>query len=277
MKFSILIPTWNNLPFLKICINSIRKNSIVDHQIIVHVNEGTDGTTEWLKSESILFSYSAQNIGVCKALNNAFQHSTEDYIVFMNDDMYALPNWDVYLIEAINKQPSHLFYLSSTMIEPKLSGNNCVLAPYDFGTSPSSFNENKLLESAPQISFHDWYGSTWPPSLVHRELWKKVGGYSEEFSPGLYSDPDFSMKLWNEGVRTFIGISGSRVYHFMSKSTGRSTMNNGRRQFAKKWGMTASFFKKRYLKIGEKYNGEKLSGNVNVFLLLLQKFKTMCM
>lgn len=48
--FSILIPTWNNLPFLKICVDSIRKNSTYRHQIIVHVNDGSDGTLEWART-----------------------------------------------------------------------------------------------------------------------------------------------------------------------------------------------------------------------------------
>ena len=47
--FSILIPTYNNLEYLKVCINSIRKNSKFSHQIIVHINEGTDGTLEYVK------------------------------------------------------------------------------------------------------------------------------------------------------------------------------------------------------------------------------------
>ena len=47
--FSILIPTFNNLDYLKICIESLRKNSNFDHQIIVHVNEGSDGTLEYVK------------------------------------------------------------------------------------------------------------------------------------------------------------------------------------------------------------------------------------
>ncbi len=47
--FSILIPTYNNLEYLKLCINSINKNSIYKHQIIVHINEGSDGTVEYLK------------------------------------------------------------------------------------------------------------------------------------------------------------------------------------------------------------------------------------
>ena len=49
--FSILIPTFNNLNYLKICIESLTKNSNFNHEIIVHVNEGTDGTIEYLNKE----------------------------------------------------------------------------------------------------------------------------------------------------------------------------------------------------------------------------------
>ena len=48
--FSILIPSWNNLEYLKLCIASIKKNSRYKHQIIVHANEGSDGTWEYLLS-----------------------------------------------------------------------------------------------------------------------------------------------------------------------------------------------------------------------------------
>ena len=47
--FSILIPSFNNLNYLKTCIESIKKNSHYNHQIIVHVNEGSDGTLGLLK------------------------------------------------------------------------------------------------------------------------------------------------------------------------------------------------------------------------------------
>jgi glycosyltransferase involved in cell wall biosynthesis len=42
--FSIIIPTYNNIEYLKICITSILKNSNFNHEIIVHINEGNDGT-----------------------------------------------------------------------------------------------------------------------------------------------------------------------------------------------------------------------------------------
>ena len=54
------------------------------------------------------------------------------------------------------------------------------------------------------------------PHLIHKDLWNEVGGFSEEFSPGLGSDPDFNMKLWKSGVRIFKCLNKSRVYHFGS-------------------------------------------------------------
>jgi glycosyltransferase involved in cell wall biosynthesis len=255
-EFSILIPTWNNLPYLEICIDSIRKNSRFQHQVIVYVNEGADGTTEWLKKENIEFIHNAENAGICIALNQSFMLAKNDYIVYLNDDMYCCPGWDFHILNEIENIGHTKFFLSATMIEPVLTPNSCVLAPYDFGRTADTFREKDLLKAISSFRFHDWSGSTWPPSIVHRSLWEKVGGLSEEFSPGMYSDPDFSMKLWNEDVRYFKGIGNSFVYHFMSKSTGKVKRNDGRKQFLKKWGVSSSWFTKKILHSGEVFKGE---------------------
>ena len=47
--FSIIIPTLNNLEYLRLCIKSLRNNSNYNHQIIPHVNIGEDGTVIFLK------------------------------------------------------------------------------------------------------------------------------------------------------------------------------------------------------------------------------------
>jgi len=69
-KFSIIIPTWNNLEYLILCIYSLRKNSIYNNQIIIAVNEGADGTLAWLeKHDDIDYIHSEVNLGVCYAVN----------------------------------------------------------------------------------------------------------------------------------------------------------------------------------------------------------------
>jgi glycosyltransferase involved in cell wall biosynthesis len=257
--FSILIPTWNNLPLLKLCVESIRQNSVCAHQIVLHINEGVDGTLEWAKEEGLDFTVSAQNLGVCKAVNLAFGKAVHQYIMYINDDMYVLPDWDRSLIREIDKTVSDLglFMFSATMIEPEDRNNPCALVA-DYGRGVDDFQKERLLSEYRGLEKTDWSGSSWPPLVVHRDAWLLVGGFSVEFSPGMYSDPDFSMKMWMIGCRVFKGVGDSKVYHFQASSTGRVVKNNGRLQFMKKWGLPASYFYKEYLQLGKPYLGVKL-------------------
>lgn len=253
--FSILVPSWNNLPYLKLCVESIRRNSLFRHQLIVHVNEGSDGTLEWVRQQGLDHTFSPQNAGVCHAVNASATLATTSYIVYMNDDMYACPGWDAVLLDAIKQNGTKLFYYSGTMIEYEGGTNKAVLAPYDFGRDIASFDEPGLLAfCASGAEKKDWFGSCWPPSIVHADVWRQTGGYSPEFSPGFYSDPDFAMKLWEAGVRDFRGLGKCLVYHFKCKSTGRVRKNDGRKTFMKKWGFASSYLYGKVLLMGHDYD-----------------------
>jgi GT2 family glycosyltransferase len=249
--FSILIPSWNNLPYLRLCVESLRRHSAREHQLIVHVNDGSDGTRDWLRSEGIEHTASDANIGICHAVNLAGERAQGDFIVYLNDDMVATPGWDSALERAMARVARHgMFMLSGTMIEPVPTGNACVVVA-DFGRDPASFDLERFAREAPKLARADWLGATWPPTLVPRALWHQVGGYSVEFSPGMGSDNDLSMKLWQAGCRVFLGVGDSLVYHFAETSTRRIRKNDGRRQFLMKWGMTQSGFSRYYLRRGE--------------------------
>ena len=56
--FSIVIPTLNNFNYLKICLESIKKNSTLEHEIIIHVNEGKDETLDYVKKNNYIYTYS---------------------------------------------------------------------------------------------------------------------------------------------------------------------------------------------------------------------------
>ena len=253
--FSIVIPTWNNLDFLKLCVRSIRENSAFRHQIVLHVNDGADGTAEWAAAEGIAFSRTPDNVGVCFAVNAARPLVRTDYVLYMNDDMYVCPGWDRALKEEIDACGTKFFFFSATMIEPYPTNSKPVIGAHSFGTTIETFEEKRLLSEFASLPKEDWSGATRPPNIVHRDIWDLIGGYSVEYSPGLYSDPDFSMKLWQAGVRLFKGVARSRVYHFVSKSVGRITPNDGRRQFLRKWGMAPSTFYRFFLKKGEPFAG----------------------
>lgn len=253
--FSIIIPTWNNLPYLQFCINSIRNNSTFPHQIIVHVNEGKDGTLDWIKSQpDIDYTHSIENVGICYALNYCRQLMTTDYLLYLNDDMYVCPGWDNALYEEIKAIGHKYFFLSSTQFEPVTQNPCCISANY--GSTLEKFQEANFLKEFDSYPKNDWQGATWPPSVVHKDIWDMAGGYSIEFSPGMSSDPDFSMKLWKIGIRLYKGVSKSRAYHFGSKTTGRIKKNMGYYMFINKWGMSTRVFQKNYLRLGALFLGD---------------------
>jgi GT2 family glycosyltransferase len=277
---SIIIPTYNNLQYLKLCVESIKKNSFYQHEILIHINEGSDGTFEYVKKKNFLYSFSEYNTGLCIGCNNIAKKSTYDLLLYSHDDMYFCPNWDKFLLDEVKLIGHNKFYLSSIMIngDPKLNGH----LNFNAGETIENFDENKLLENYDNLKHDDFQGSTWAPHLIHKELWNRVGGFSEEFSPGIGSDPDLNMKLWKEDVRIFKALGQSKVYHFGSITVRKKDDINLKKKlgskankiFLLKWGITIKFFKKYYLNSDTKFNGPLTDPNKNaLYFLNLIKIK----
>ena len=245
MKISIVVPTYNNLTYLKLFISSIKKNSKYGHQIILHINDGSDGTLNYAKKNKIQFTHSFQNIGLCKSLNRAANLANTNYILYAHDDMFFCKDWDIYLEKEIKRFKDNLYYLTGTNISKKDG-----LINYNCGSTTNNFNEKKFNKFCEMDKSKDLQGSHWAPHLVHKKIWEKIGGFSEEFNPGDGSDPDFCMKLWNNNVRIFKTISKFKVYHFSSVTTRKKNivLNNGTKTFILKYGFNPRFFRKYYLK-----------------------------
>ena len=264
--FSIIIPTFNNLNYLKLCLKSLKKNSNYQHDIIIFINEGNDGTLSYVKENNLKFLHSKVNKGVCFAFNESAKIAHTKYLVLAHDDMYFCPGWDYIFFNELKRINVEDFFISGTMVQ-----NFKSYIYLDCGNSHSNFNEDKLLKELPKIKFNDFQGSHWQPSLVPLTSWNKVGGFSLEFSPGLGSDPDFGMKLWKIGVRLFKGLGSCRVYHFSSISLRKKAWNNGAKTFLLKWGISIKFFKKHYLRSDTIFNNDldEPVKNFNYFFELL--------
>ena len=248
--FSILIPSYNNLEYLKTCINSLKKNSKFNHQIIVHINEGTDGSLNYIKENMYEYTYSKENIGMPRALNKTSKLAKFDYILISHDDFYYCPGWDTEFVNEINNIKHNNFYLSGAMV-------GAGQIEFDAGQTIDDFNETKLLDNLDNIKTFDFQGTTKCPGLVHKNIWEMVGGWSEEFSPTGGDDTDFAMKLWKNNIRIFKGLGKSLTYHFGSITTRKKDKSlftylgsRGNKIFLKKWGVSINFFEKFYLKSG---------------------------
>jgi glycosyltransferase involved in cell wall biosynthesis len=194
----------------------VQKNSYHDLQIIVVINEGRDGTKEWIECQKeIDYVYSRMNSGISYGLNIARSLIKSDYIICLSDYMYVLPGWDRELYREIEKIGTKSFLLSGTLIEPFESKEEGSIKR-DYGSDFKSLDEGKLLKEYRELITGDIEGSVYPPFTIHIDLWDLVGGMSSATGEGISPYLDFSRKLHYAGVRTFRRKGSCLAYHFGS-------------------------------------------------------------
>lgn len=103
MKFSIIIPVYNVEKYLTKCLESVKKQSFQDYEVII-VN---DGSTD--KSQEIIDSYKntihscktyvKENGGLSDARNYGINVATGEYLFFLDSDDYI----DANLLEEVNR------------------------------------------------------------------------------------------------------------------------------------------------------------------------------
>ena len=250
--FSILIPTWNNLPFLKICVDSIRKNSTYRHQIIVHVNDGSDGTLEWVRQQGLDYTTRRPTWACAWPMNMMRSKVKTDYMLFINDDMYALPEWDKALYDEIKALPDNRFFLSSTTIQPRTKGDSIINA--DYGDTPETFREQDLLNEVPHIQDERLDGRNAAAEHRSPRHMGPRGRLQHRAFARNVQRPRLHRQALSLRHKDDEGISASRVYHFETKSTTRIRKNMGQMQFLLKWGMTNSTFRRIFTYKGHDFD-----------------------
>jgi GT2 family glycosyltransferase len=244
---SICIPSYNSVEYLKILIHSIRKNTKIPHEIIVHDNGSYDETMILIREAGILHTFSNENLGFC-GVNQALKRAKYSYCMIWNSDMFALPGWDFAIINQIKKFKANKidrFTISSCLVEPT---GNPEYDYFDAGTTSETFNEQKLLS---------WYSMTKPvkpdtvqyshPILVPKFMLEEVGYLDERYWPGWGVDHDLPKSLYEKGCRNFVMLGNSRVYHFSSatfkKLKPEDNKKDGQDVFVSKWGLTYEQFR----------------------------------
>ena len=98
MRFSIVIPTFNNLGELQACLGALGRLNDKDFHVLVGVDGSTDGTVEWLNSTDFPFRLDllqhpkGRNAGRAATRNLALTQLLGRYTLFLDSDMEAAPD-----------------------------------------------------------------------------------------------------------------------------------------------------------------------------------------
>jgi GT2 family glycosyltransferase len=264
---SFCISTYNNLPYLKIAIDSVRKNSYFkDAPFIIHAENCDDGTNEWLvenKSKYDLSIYIEKNevpLGIGGGMNFCASKVKTKYIMFLHSDFYVTKDWDLACYNEMlkHKEPTMVF---SHRVEPDMFGSpqrhGTVIVPKEvFGAYHNDFNSEHFDMYAEMfIEMNDF---TIPKpegvsGLIKKEDWDRIGGNDPIFSPTSWEDMDLFLRMLNEGYK-FILTPKSLVWHFGARGSHRLEENEGRsserqresefknaQKWLKKWGKMPEF------------------------------------
>ena len=186
---SVVIPSYNNLEYLKLVYKSIR-NISDDIEVILYGDGCDDGTDEWLLTinhkNTITHSYS-DRIGHTILYDYGFQTTSRPIIGILHADMIVHKNFFFNILKHINTNK----IVCATCIEPSLhppGGEKHIL---DAGLYPSDFDEDVFNEFCDNRDINQTQESIFAPwFLLKDEYFDKIGGHDTIYAPYGYEDSD---------------------------------------------------------------------------------------
>ena len=233
---SIIIPSKNNGPVLKRCIDTIRQNSSYRNFEIVLLDNGSSETA------TLAYLKTLANAPDIKMVRHdaPFNHSelsnlgarvgVGEILLFLNDDTEVLtPDW----IERMAgyAQLAHVGAVGAKLLYPggrKIQhagvlnlarGPNHAFLQCD-ADEPGYFLRN-LIE-------YDWAAVTGACLMIERAKFDRAGGFDEDF-PAAYNDVDLCFSLVDQGLYNVV-CQAVRLIHHESLSRGSDHANEQQRK-----------------------------------------------
>jgi len=274
MQISFIIPSRNNLKYLKWGYEAIQKNKgNHDVELCYADDASTDGTWEWLtnlaKNDSNVKIY--KNTGPDRVghtilydkLVNDF--ATNEICMIYHADMYLCPG----ALDAIENEMYTVIdagdngtrtknekrIISLTRIEPPLHPDGPEKILWDGGVEPEEFKEQELLDKLPDFKFKGGHRITcgiFAPWAFWKKDFQEIGGHDPLYRPQSKEDSDIFNRFQLNGI-DFLQTWEGFVYHMTCRGSRRNTADKAKniyedspewlaqnmrstRNFIRKWG-----------------------------------------
>ncbi len=192
---SIIIPTFNRLDKLVNAIESVRKQSYKNYEIIVVDNCSTDGTIEYLNrlNDNKISIFKIKNYGnIARSRNLGILNSKGDMLAFLDSDDLWYPNKLSLCVDEMNKK--NLDFLYHNM---KMKKDNSL-----FKKKIGYFRELKKKNVYNQLIYT---GPAFPTSsvILRKNIFNEINKFDENYKKITWEDFDawirFSKKTNNFG------------------------------------------------------------------------------
>jgi GT2 family glycosyltransferase len=225
-RVTVVVPNWNGVKFLNLCLTSVRRQSFKEFETILVDNGSTDTSVEFVQRNfpEVRVVRLSDNRGFSAAVNAGIQASEAEYVVLLNNDTEVESDWLEALVRAAESYPEAGLFASKLVDfhdRRLLDGAGDALRrsglPYRIGHGEldrGQFEKETFVFSACAAA-----------ALYRRALFEEIGLFDEDFFSNC-EDGDISFRAQLFGYRCLY-VPGSVVYHMGSASTGgkRSSTN----------------------------------------------------
>jgi GT2 family glycosyltransferase len=242
-RASIIIVTFNNLAFTKLCLTSVLANADpTTFELIVVDNGSADGSPQWLcavadANPHVRLVLNDDNRGFAAANNQALAAARGDAIVLLNNDTIVPPGW----------LPRLLAHLEDPAIGLAGPVTNRIGNEAEIGTTYRTYGD--MVRFADQRA-RDHCGVRFDiptPCMfclaLRRDALDRIGPLDERFEVGMLEDDDYARRAHAQGYQV-VCAEDTFVHHFGQASFGTLVptgeysrlLEANRKRFEAKWG-----------------------------------------
>ena len=259
-KISIVVVSLDNPEYFNLLMLGLAQNTKSPFEVLLHVNvpyrvtEWEEVIARWTQYGTLTYvTRSERNLGPFCPANDLFKQAKGEYFVFMDDDMYPAPGWDIAILKKVNPNIK-CQYLSPILFQPIDAADTDADKAYNtksFGKDIESFDPEVFKAQWKDVRniVEDTQGIC-GDFFMKASLWYELGGYDPLFY-GKGGDLDLKAKVWHlgmvkyGGVFEFYAVADSCLYHFAHIRNNKVGFEPGAPFmdiYVEKWGMTPGEF-----------------------------------
>ena len=214
-----MIPNWNGIKFVGMCLDSIAKSDFADYETLVVDNGSTDGSRELVaeKYPWVRHVLLPENLGFAKACNDGIKASNGEYVILLNNDIEVEDDWLREIYEGMERHPEcgmgtsrmmflderDVFYNTGDLFHAWSSGGGRGQGEKDIG----QYDEEEYV-----------FGACAGAGIYRKDMLDEIGLFDEDFFI-FAEDVDLNMRAQAMGYQT-VYLPKAKVYHIGTATVG---------------------------------------------------------